>query len=236
MIFLNVKLHWLWALLWLHNFISHKSFFLLLPPDCYRLHLLMSYQKVCTSRHVGRQQSLDVRVWPYIVRSHCVVRLNLLLPACLSWRRTPFCIQLGSRDQLHPVATGKAAVQPDDVLLGRLRPQRWPFLTHPADDLLPRAASTHLATLFWQQRLACHELDRTCTYPRGNQEPSMWLLGPTGHLLKRAMNRHEMLLYLNKLSAFCHILFVPQIMFFLVLLLCFKIHNTHFSVLNSFQL
>lgn len=170
---------------------SQGVFFLLLPPDCYRLHLFMSHQKVRTSWHVSRQQSLDVRVWPRDVRSHRVVRLNMLLPARLSWCRTPFCLRLGSRDQIHPVATREAAVQPDVVLLGCLRPHWWPFLARPADDLLPRAASAHLATLFWQQRLAGHEPDRACAFPSGNQEPCVWLLGPTGHLLMRAVNGHE---------------------------------------------
>lgn len=172
---------------------SHKaSFFpLLLLPDCYRLHLLMSHQKVCASGHVSRQQSLDVRVWPRDVRSHRVVRLDLLLPARLSRRRTPFCLRLGSRHQLHPVATGEAAVQPHVVLLGRLRPQRWPFLARPADDLLSTAASACLATLFRQQRLAGHEPDCACACPSGNQEPCVWLLGPTGHLLMRAANGYE---------------------------------------------
>lgn len=151
----------------------------------------MSHQKVCTSGHISRQQSLDVCVWPRDVRSHRVVGINLLLPARLSRRWTPFCLWLGSRDQLHPVATGEATVQPDAVLLGRLRPQRWPFLTGPAHDLLSRAASARLATLFWQQRLAGHEPDRACPRPSGNQEPCVWLLGPTGHLLIRRVNGHE---------------------------------------------
>lgn len=172
------------------HFISNKVsfFFLLLPPDCYRLHLLMSHQKVCTFGHVSWQQSLDVRVWPRDVGSHRVVRLNLLLPARLPRRRAPICLWLGSCDQLHLVAAGEAALKSDVVLLGGLRPQRWPFLTVPADDLLPTAAFARLATLFWQQRLAGDEPDRACACPSGNQEPCVWLLGPVGDLLMRAVN------------------------------------------------
>lgn len=234
----------------------------LLPLDCYRLHLLMFHQKIGPSGHSSRQQSVDVRVWPRDLRPQRVVGPGLLLPARLPRRRAPFRFRLGPRHQLHPAASREAAVQSDAVLLGRLRPRRWPFRACSPDHLLQRAAAPSLAAVFRQQRLAGYEPDGAFACPGGTQEPRVWLLGPVGHLLMRAANGHELqTCVLNtanryrkwsfhqkkslphadcfflasrllKLSAFYRNLFLSRCSSFL--LLCFEIHN--FSPFFSFQI
>lgn len=149
----------------------------------------MSVAAVGAGGHGDGQPGVDVRVRPRGIGPPRVVGPDLLLPARLPRRRAALPLRLGAGGQLHHVAAREAALQPDAVLLGRLRPRRRPVLAPAADDVLPRAAFARLAALLRPQRLARHEPDGALARTGGHQEPHVRLLGQTGHLLET--NRAE---------------------------------------------